>query len=225
MKTGQDRKQVNQAALGTEIHARFNRVLKNRNKKGEGEWTDKERQVLEVVEDIEKLFRLEIVCSEKRISGFSTDLKGREGSYYWSGRIDAIGLMNGDDKDGCDVIVLDWITCSDVGSFWVENPKFKVKLHQNMIYRRLLAVHMREYFEDPNIPEPGIMIVALEGENVHVKDPRLCMDFSKLENAGIFKKLDQFKWEANSFSQNESAEGHKKAIYTVRSLLLVRSVN
>ena len=219
METRQDRKKDGPTAHGRYIHSLFNRVFIKRKP-----WTDEERQVSKVFRYIKKQFGLKIVCSEKRIDGFSTDSKGLEGPYYWSGKIDAIGLMDGDGKNGCGVVVLDWRTCSDTGKFW-ENAEYEDKLHQCMIYRRLLAVHMREHFKDPNIPEPGITIVALGGDTVRVKDLRLCMDFTMLEKAGIFKKLDRFKWYVNLSGENESVEGHKKAIPTVCCLLLLRSVN
>ena len=180
---------------------------------------------MEVVEDIEKQFQLKLVCSGKDIGGFSIEFEGQKRQYYWSGKIDAIGLMNGYNvKDGCRVVVLDWTTRDDIQKFWENAGEYKQKLHQCMIYRRLLAVHMREYFKDPNIQEPSIMIVPLVRGNINVKDPRLCMDFTELEKAGIFGILDQFKWSANLSSQSESAEEHKKAIPMVCSLL-VRSVN
>ena len=227
MEDRQDRMQEPERAnvRGIKIHSLFKTVLRKRSDIKASNWTDEEWQILKVVEEIEKQFQLNIVCSEKPIGGFSTDSKRQEGPYYWRGKIDAIGLMNGNDKDGCGVVVLDWRTCSRTSTFWEKASQYKAKLHQCLIYRRLLAVHMREYFEDPKMPEPGIMIVPLDADNVQDNDPRLCMDFTTLEKAGILKKLDQFKWDANSFSQNESAEGHKKAIPMVRSLLLVRSVN
>lgn len=224
METRQDRKQKGQFVVGSIIHASLNEVLRKRKNAG-NRYTKEEQQLLEFVEDIEEKFQLKIVLSEKHIGGFSTELKGQERPYYWSGKIDAIGLMNGNDKDGCGVVVLDWITCSNIKTFWENATQYKNKLHQCLIYRRLLAVHMREYFEDPSIPEPGIMIVALDKENINDNDPRLCMDFNELEEAGIFEGLNRFKWDANLYSQNKSIQGHNKEIPMVRSLLLVRSIN
>lgn len=208
METRQDRKQKG-PIVGSIIHASLNKVLRKR-KNAENGYTAKEQQLLEFVEDIEEKFQLKIVLSEIHIGGFSTELKGQKRRYYWSGKIDAIGLMNGNDKDGCGVVVLDWITCSHAGTFWKFATEYNVKLHQCLIYRRLLAVHMREYFKDPNIPQPGIMIVALNRESINVNNPRLCMDFTEMEKAGFFEEFDQFKWDAN--------------VSMVRSLLLVRPV-
>lgn len=187
-------------------------------------YKEKEQQALKIVEDIEDKFQCEIICGEGNISGFASRTLASKTKtlHYWTGRFDAVGLMNENDKKGSGVIVIDWTTvCDDVTDFWEKADNYKQKLHQCIIYRRLLAIHMRdlEYFKDQEIPEPGIMIVAIDRDNIFVNDPRLCLDFTDLEKVGIFKKINHFDWrvEANPSSLNGSGQGSN--LETVEVLL------
>lgn len=147
--------------------------------------TEGEKQVGEVVKEIEATFQCKIMGPETKVNGFAKNEQISQ-LHCWTGHIDAVGLMNKNNR----VIVIDWKTCDDVKGFWDKAEQYKAKLHQNILYRRLLAMQMRHYFKDNEIPEPGIMIVAIDRDNVGVYDARLCLDFKKLEEAGIFAEID-----------------------------------
>ena len=213
--TGQDKKGQGPTVRGTTIH---NFLTKAIAKRGQNiDYTQEEQQALKVVEDIEDKFQCKIICGEREISGFAIDA---EKSHPWTGKFDAVGLMNKNDKNGSGVVVIDWRTTGDdVNHFWKDERQYKGKLHQCIIYRRLLAIQMRKHLNDQEIPEPGIMIVAINRGNIYVNDPRLCLDFTDLEKVGIFKKIDHFDWrvEANPSSLNGSGQGSN--LETVEVLL------
>lgn len=201
---------------GTQIHGFLYGVLKKRSQNKLGEITDEEQQVLTVVKDIEAKFQCKILWGEIEMHGFASK---EERLHFWSGKLDAVALLNKNDKNGSRVIVIDWRTCDDVNKFWENAQQYKGKLHQCIIYRRLLAIHMKEYFKVQAIPEPGIMVVAIDRQNINVNDPRLCLDFTELKNAGIFNKLNQFDWtvaKPNSLSKNGTGQGSKKNTIQVR---------
>ncbi len=191
--TRQDTKREGPTISGTKFHTLFNQVLQKRSQnKLEGNITQEEQQALEFIKEIEVKFNCKIIWQgENVISGFA---RSGQRLHYWTGRSDAVGLMNKTDKDNSRVIVIDWRTCRDVTDFWRSAAQYKEKLHQCIIYRKLLATQMREHFKDQEIPEPGIMIVAIDTSNIHVNDPRLCLDFKNLEEVGIFRTMDQFDW-------------------------------
>ncbi|XP_078365677.1 uncharacterized protein LOC144649955 isoform X1 [Oculina patagonica] len=191
--TRQDTKREGPTISGTKVHTLFNQVLQKRSQnKLEGNITQEEQQALKFIKEIEVKFNCKIIWQgENVISGFA---RSGQRLHYWTGRSDAVGLMNKTDKDNSRVIVIDWRTCGDVTDFWRYAGQYKEKLHQCIIYRKLLATQMREHFKDQEIPEPGIMIVAIDTSNIHVNDPRLCLDFKNLEEVGIFRTMDQFDW-------------------------------
>ncbi len=199
--------------VGTQLHTLLNQVLTKRNK--EENIKGEQQQVLKFVEKIEDKFQCKIMWGEKNISGFAGN--NEQMTHFWNGRFDCVGLMNKTDKTNSGVIVIDWRTCDNVTKFWNNAGEYKEKLHQCIIYRRLLAIQMREYFNDQEIPEPGIMIVAIDRRNINVNDPRLCLDFTKLERAGIFDKMDGFDWKPCLSSQIRS--GRRRTVEAVKVCL------
>ena len=206
--TRQDKKGQGSTVLGTKFHGLLKEVFK---KRGQNNivYTQEEQQALKFVEDIEDKFQCKIICGERKINGFAIKAQTL---HYWTGEFDAVGLMNKNDKNGSGVVVIDWrTTCDDVNHFWEFAEQYRKKLHQCIIYRRLLAIQMRKHFNDQEIPEPGIMIVAIDRDNIYVNVPRLCLDFTDLEKVGIFVKINEFDWKAggNASSQNGSCQGSK----------------
>ena len=169
---------------------------------------DELKQAAKIVTGIENMFHCTIVDSEVNIQGFAT--KGHEKN-HWKGRMDAVALG----KNGR-VIVIDWTTCCNATKFW-EKSEYSKKLHQCLIYRALVDAHLKEYFGKKNmIMESvivGIMIVPIDDRETSVFEPRLCVDFGKLEEEGFLKIIKEFTWKGKrtekvcickySFSDNE----------------------
>ena len=177
------------------MHKRLKEVIKKRKRKENTDDADLQ-QAKELVRKIEERFKCKIVDSEVEIQGFSSNVHKK---YFWSGKIDAVGRMT---KDGR-VIVIDLATYDDPKkSYWDSVKHFKNKVHQSFVYKKLLDVHLREYFKDKKIPPVGIMIVAMRQETDEI-DARLCLDFKQLQDEGFFEKIDKFAWHIHSSSQEE----------------------
>ncbi|XP_078355702.1 uncharacterized protein LOC144640420 isoform X2 [Oculina patagonica] len=190
-------------ARGTQIHKLLANFLQKRESSFTlDKFTQAELQVGKLVESIEKKFGCQIIWGEKRISAHAFAINDKT-THQWRGQFDAIGLMN----DG-QVIVIEWRTCDDVQSFWNSATQYKEKVYQSLLYRELLTANMRDYFDNNEIPAPGIMIVPIDRETVEVNDPRLCLDFRMMEEAGILDSVNQLRWHvkpSNLPSQNGSS--------------------
>ena len=66
------------------------------------------------------------------------------------------------------------------------------------------------------IIDSGIMIVALDRENINVIKPRLCVNFESLKAEDFFKIVYGFTWQGkvppNLFSQEGSKQGRRKKV-------------
>lgn len=196
------------AVTGTNMHKRLKEYIEKR-KRNENTDAPELKQAKELVRKIEEGFNCKIVNCEVRIQGFASKVHKKD---FWSGKIDAVGLT----KDGR-VIVIDLATYKGDDpekSYWDSVDHYKDKLHQSFVYKKLLDVHLREYFKDKKIPPAGIMIVAMRQTTDEI-DERLCLDFKELQDAGFFEKIDEFAWHIHSSRQEEQ---NKVLIYLAKTL-------
>lgn len=162
---------------------------------------DQEKQAKEFVEALEKRFKFKFIASELNIQGYASQ-QGKE-PIYWSGIIDAIGVM----EDG-KIIVIDWKLTSKVGEeFWEAAAEFSPKLHQTMIYRELIiAAGMHDEKDKPVV---GILLVPMAFETITVNAPRLCLCFKKLQKEGFFEKILKYTWTAQNPRKGDEHETDK----------------
>lgn len=160
-----------------------------------------EKQAEEFVEAIEKRFKFKFIASELNIQGYASQRKMKP--IYWSGKIDAIGVM----EDG-KIIVIDWkLTGNVVKDFWEAAAEFSPKLHQSMIYRELIiAAGMHDEKDKPVV---GILLVPMSSETITVNAPRLCLCFEELQKEGFFEKILKYTWTAQKPGRGDEHETDK----------------
>lgn len=165
--------------------------------------SDEEKQAKEFVEAIEKRFNFKLIASELRIQGYASEQKTK--AIYWSGIIDAIGVM----KDGI-IIVIDWKLTGDlVENFWGSATEFSPKLHQSMIYRELIIAAGMDFYKEKDVPAVGILLAPISSVTITVNAPRLCLSFEELQEAGFFKEIVKYTWTAQKPGRGDEHETDK----------------
>lgn len=184
---------------GRRAHGLLNQVI--RKIQGEKSGVDlepEEKQLLqEFVENIEKHFGFKFRASELKIHGYTKQQQMDGDIHCWRGKIDAIGVM----KNGT-VIIVDWIVPRDENhSIWDRATKFSGKLHQTMIYREIIRAQWKDSYKcEKDIPTVGILIVPISTTG---SDPRWCLDFKRLQEAGFFDDIDELTWTAQKPSKTD----------------------
>lgn len=195
----------NNAVKGTKVHHLVNTYLKKTFAKGPDTKleSDEEKQAKEFVEAIEKRFNFKLIASELRIQGYASQQQMK--AIYWSGIIDAIGVM----KDGI-IIVIDWKLTGDVvEDFWRFATEFSPKLHQSMIYRELIIAAGMDFYKEKDVPAVGILLAPISSVTITVNAPRLCLSFKELQEAGFFKEIVKYKWTAQKPGRGDEHETDK----------------
>ncbi|PFX12200.1 hypothetical protein AWC38_SpisGene23880 [Stylophora pistillata] len=192
---------------GRRAHGLLNQVI--RKIQGEKSGVDlehEEKQLLqEFVENIEKHFGFKFRASELKIHGYTKQQQMDDDIHCWRGKIDAIGVM----KNGT-VIIVDWIVPRDENhSIWDRATNFSGKLHQTMIYREIIRAQWKDSYKcEKDIPTVGILIVPISTTG---SDPRWCLDFKRLQEAGFFDDIDELTWTAQKPSKtDEAGEDHSR---------------
>ncbi|XP_022810579.1 uncharacterized protein LOC111347612 [Stylophora pistillata] len=184
---------------GRRAHGLLNQVI--RKIQGEKSGVDlehEEKQLLqEFVENIEKHFGFKFRASELKIHGYTKQQQMDDDIHCWRGKIDAIGVM----KNGT-VIIVDWIVPRDENhSIWDRATNFSGKLHQTMIYREIIRAQWKDSYKcEKDIPTVGILIVPISTTG---SDPRWCLDFKRLQEAGFFDDIDELTWTAQKPSKTD----------------------
>ena len=124
------------------------------------------------------------------IHGYASHKQTNE-TIYWSGQIDAIGVK----KDGT-IIVVDWKLCKGLLSeFWDHADDFSWKLHQTMIYWKLVKAHCECFYREEKVPMVDILLVPMSSSaKITDGDPRICHDFRALQDNGFFNIIDEYHW-------------------------------
>lgn len=164
---------------GQEIHQKL-KILIN---EGKGDATTGE-----ILKEIKDKFGCDFIKADVSISSYA--VKRETGVYIWSGRMDAVAIRR---KNGVlEVFVVEWKTNDTVETDWWEWPKnFKNSLYQCLVYRELLWAHLKH--NDVNA-EVGIILVPIQQKYPEIIYPGLCLDFQKMREDLLLKRLDEFEW-------------------------------
>lgn len=175
---------------GLRAHLKLGKFIKKRLGKNIDLNLVDENQLKEFVKTIEECFEFKIKNSELMIHGYASHKQTNE-TIHWSGQIDAIGVK----KDGT-IIVVDWKLCKGLLSeFWDHADDFSRKLHQTMIYWKLVKAHYEYFYREEKVPMVDILLVPMSSSaNITDGDPRICHDFRALQDNGFFNIIDEYHW-------------------------------
>ena len=142
-----------------------------------------------VLDSLEKRFKCTFIAAEVGVWGWAV-IKSKES--FYSGRMDAIAFR----QHRKEVLIVDWKSIDKQGvprlsTWWNDVGHFKDPLYQCLVYRQLLAQHLKSNAVDVLV---GIMIVPYHQSNPLKPMPGLCVDFTKMEEQGLLSGLKKYRW-------------------------------
>lgn len=160
-----------------------------------------------LIEAIENRLECRFVRAEVAVYGFSLNDDRRKAKQaeqlFWRGAIDAIGVT----KEG-DLFLVEWKSSSRTKQFidfWRQpnDRGFVPALHQSLLYRKLLEIHLAAHKDLSKIfTSPlGIMIVPvrMDFRDVNDTDPRICWSFEQIKKALILDGIENLAWKIDQF--------------------------
>lgn len=160
-----------------------------------------------LIEAIENRLECRFVRAEVAVYGFSLNddrsKAKRAEQLFWRGAIDAIGVT----KEG-NLFLVEWKSLSRTEKFkdfWRQpsDRGFVPALHQSLLYKKLLEIHLAAHKDLSKIFERplGIMIVPvrMDFRDVNDTDPRICWSFEQIEKARILDGIKNLAWKIDQF--------------------------
>lgn len=170
---------------GQEIHRKL-KILIN---EGKGDAATVEIMILKEIKD---KFGCDFIKADVSISGYAVNRKTEVD--IWSGRMDAVAIRR---KNGVlQVFVVEWKTTDDLKAetdWWEGATHFKNSLYQCLVYRELLRAHLKHNDVDAMV---GIILVPIHQKYPEIIHPGLCLDFQRMRENLLLKRLDEFEWRA-----------------------------
>ena len=139
---------------------------------------------------LEKQYGFKFIQAEVDIWGWSVQKSQKT---FYVGKMDAVAFR----PEKSEVLIVDWKSSIQKGTesldtWWDRAGNFGDALYQTLVYRELLAKHLKRFIEvDINI---GVMLVPYHQSNEELLMPGLCVDFSQMETAGLLSGLKQYRW-------------------------------
>ena len=109
------------------------------------------------------------------------------------GKMDAVAFRS----EKSEVLIVDWKTSIQKGTesletWWDRAGNFGDALYQTLVYRELLTKHLKRFIQDDI--KVGVMLVPYHQRNEELLMQGSCVDFSRIEKAGMLRGLKQYRW-------------------------------